>query len=353
MAKTIIDEIKALYESDSYEDAIKLFVNFYKANPQIDNDILNTLLAECTTWLDKHPVAELFNLRGIVYSSLKQYEKAIENYNKAIELKPDYALAYNARGIAYAGLKDFEKAIEDLNKTIQLEPDGAHAYNNRGNVYGRLKEYQKAIEDCTKAIQINPGHTNAYYNRGMAYAGLKKYQKAIEDFTRFGQLVNDEYRKAWALKEIKDLKEEQSKIEIKVLQNAINTIKSILKFEGEFITHYTNMVGAKALLTNPEASYMNDTSEGEKLKNVVLDITQHLPKNTIPFIGKPFLGSFVAHDKCNDLTLWRMYAKTKGIDGCGCANTLNREQFIGEIRKTFIENETSVKKQENLKFLDE
>ena len=59
-------------------------------------------------------------------------EEAIEHYNKAIRLAPEYDIAYNNRGIAYTKLGRYQMAIEDYNKAIHLEPDNADAYNNRG-----------------------------------------------------------------------------------------------------------------------------------------------------------------------------------------------------------------------------
>ena len=71
--------------------------------------------------------------RGIAYVELGQYQMAIEDYNKAIRLKPGIMLqAYNNRGNVYTKLGQYQMAIEDFNKAIRLKPDYAYAYNNRG-----------------------------------------------------------------------------------------------------------------------------------------------------------------------------------------------------------------------------
>jgi len=100
---------------------------------------------------------------------LKQYEKAIADYNKVIELAPNYANAYNYRGLAYYLLEQYEKAIADYNKAIELAPNYAYAYNNRGIAYYALEQYERAIEDYNKAIDLDPNFTIAYDNRGLAY----------------------------------------------------------------------------------------------------------------------------------------------------------------------------------------
>ena len=67
--------------------------------------------------------------RGDTYDKLGQYQLAIEDFNKAISLKPDYANAYYNRGIAYVKLGQYQLAIEDYNKAISLKPDYANAYS--------------------------------------------------------------------------------------------------------------------------------------------------------------------------------------------------------------------------------
>ena len=58
----------------------------------------------------------------------------------------------------YRELKEYQKAIADYNQTLSLNPDDTFAYNNRGNVYAQLKDYQKAIADYNKALSLNPGY---------------------------------------------------------------------------------------------------------------------------------------------------------------------------------------------------
>ena len=70
---------------------------------------------------------------------------------KAIELNPNYAIAYYNRGLAYGEKGDYERAIKDYSKTIDLQPDLAEAYYNRGEAWLHLKEWEKAKSDLTAA----------------------------------------------------------------------------------------------------------------------------------------------------------------------------------------------------------
>ena len=84
----------------------------------------------------------VYNNRGIAYYDLGNYKQAIEDYNRAIEIKPDYADAYYNRGIAYNGLGNYRQAIEDYNRAIEIKPGYAKAYINRGNAYYRPRQLQ-------------------------------------------------------------------------------------------------------------------------------------------------------------------------------------------------------------------
>jgi hypothetical protein len=114
-------------------------------------------------------------------------EEAIDHYNMAISLKPDYADDYNNRGTAYNILGQPQCAIKDYNEAIRLKPDYAEAYYNRGTIYSKQGQYKSAIEDFNKAISLNHNYIKVYYNRGISYfiqgnnkLGCLDAQKACE-----------------------------------------------------------------------------------------------------------------------------------------------------------------------------
>jgi tetratricopeptide (TPR) repeat protein/S1-C subfamily serine protease len=143
------------------------------------------------------PRAAFYSNRGTTYAGLKDYSKAIADYDKAIAINPEYAEAYYNRGVAYGALKDYSKAIADYDKAIAINPELAEAYSNRGVAYAGLKDYSKAIADYDKAIAINPELAEAYYNRGVAYGALKDYSKAIADYDK-AIAINPEYAEAYS-----------------------------------------------------------------------------------------------------------------------------------------------------------
>jgi tetratricopeptide (TPR) repeat protein len=101
----------------------------------------------------------LYNDRGEIHRWQGQYEMAVADYKKALEIKPDFYIAWNNLGLTYTGMKDYEQAITCLNKALEINPTFALTYYNRGLVYERLKENDKAADDFRKAKEL--GYTRA------------------------------------------------------------------------------------------------------------------------------------------------------------------------------------------------
>ena len=81
-------------------------------------------------------------------------EKALEYFNKAISLDPNYAKAYHNRGIVWANEGNYDRAILDYNKVIELNPVDAKAYNNRGFVWAYKGYYDKSCHNWQKACEL-------------------------------------------------------------------------------------------------------------------------------------------------------------------------------------------------------
>ena len=93
-------------------------------------------------------------MRGIVYSQLRQNQRAIEDFNEAIRLKPDYAEAYGMRGSVYKMFPQDQRAIEDYNEAIRLKPDYAAAYVLRGYFYFINGDKYLGCRDAQKACKL-------------------------------------------------------------------------------------------------------------------------------------------------------------------------------------------------------
>lgn len=125
--------------------------------------------------------------RGDEYSNNGNYDLAIDEYTKAIELETDESLhpiLYYYRGLAYYNKGDIENAISDFTRVIETKPNETRSFLMRGAAYSSKNEYELAVADFTQAIQINPKEMIAFYNRGLAYENEGDFKNAIADFSQ-------------------------------------------------------------------------------------------------------------------------------------------------------------------------
>ena len=99
-------------------------------------------------------VAAAFVVRGVMWADAGEYDRAIEAYDKALEVRPDYALAYYNRGLARYGSGDPDGAIADFTKAIELDPEHAEALNNRGAIRAQSGDLAGAVADFTRAVEL-------------------------------------------------------------------------------------------------------------------------------------------------------------------------------------------------------
>ena len=160
-----------------------------------------------------------YSMRGRIKLSLEDFEGAINDLNKGIEINPSNAGIYVDRAMAKAMSRDLKGAIDDFSKAIEIDPNDADSRKNRleaatilkeqyeysksihvkesPELYVKLKdadsysnrglgklmffEYIVAIDDFCKAIDLDPNYASAYYLRGSAKYGLCDYQGALDD----------------------------------------------------------------------------------------------------------------------------------------------------------------------------
>jgi len=125
--------------------------------------------------------------------NLPNYQEAIKNYDKAIELDPKFESAYYMRGVAYCGLHNYREAIKHYNKAIELDPENPLYYSVRAWAYGHVGNYEEAMKDCNKAIELDPKSpilTFVYSSRGYIYSRLGNYEQGIKDVERSIALGN-------------------------------------------------------------------------------------------------------------------------------------------------------------------
>jgi tetratricopeptide (TPR) repeat protein len=90
--------------------------------------------------------------------------------------------AYINRGQEYYTAKDYDRAIADFDTAIDMGPREPIAYGNRGNCWYVKKDYDRAIADYTQAINIERSYTAAYTGRAMAEEAKGDITSARADY---------------------------------------------------------------------------------------------------------------------------------------------------------------------------
>jgi len=159
-----IDHILNLFKSDQIQQAL---------------DLIDTLSKD---YPDK---SLLFNICGAGYAGLGQLDIAVQNYEKALSIKPDYAKAHYNLGSALQELGKLHDSVKSYENSIALEPENAQAHNNLAIVLRELDQLEEAEASCRKAIVLDPEYAEAHsclsiilYANGDLNSALESIEKA-------------------------------------------------------------------------------------------------------------------------------------------------------------------------------
>lgn len=157
------------------------------------------LVSLWTACLAEHPEfsteaqANVYNSRGVAYYEKKDFDHAIGNYDKAVQLDPKSAKAYNNRGNAHEAKGDHAKAIADFDHAIQLNPKFVVAYNAEAWLLATCKDEHfrdgaKAVKLALKAVEL-ADDANGHDNLAAAYAETGNFGDAEREELRAIELT--------------------------------------------------------------------------------------------------------------------------------------------------------------------
>ncbi|NXD05736.1 TTC6 protein, partial [Nothocercus nigrocapillus] len=127
--------------------------------------------------------AALLTNRGVINQFMGYLSCAMRDYQNAISVDPDYALAYFNAGNIYFRNRQFSQALGYYSKALQLEPRNESAVMNRAITNTLLKNIKEAKEDFEKAVSLCPFSAAVYFNRANLHYGLKQYELAEKDIS--------------------------------------------------------------------------------------------------------------------------------------------------------------------------
>ena len=114
-----------------------------------------------------------------------EFNKAIENFTKSIELKNDWEIPYFYRAVSYQALEEFDNAMIDYSKALSINDRMTDAYYNKAKIALSRKDIpnpdiNKAIEDLHKALELDEKFVDALFAMAAAYKKLGDYHKSLE-----------------------------------------------------------------------------------------------------------------------------------------------------------------------------
>jgi len=118
------------------------------------------------------------NNLGDLYSRHGDFEKAVDEFKKATELKPNYADAYHNLANTYQQMGKSDEALENYQEAIKINPNLWQSYQNSARIYFDRQQYSMVEAALKEALKINPQNLTIYSNLSITYLRTDQQDKA-------------------------------------------------------------------------------------------------------------------------------------------------------------------------------
>ena len=228
---------------EHFENALKIDSNHYKSNLYLGLSLVNIKkYREGLIYLEKpllldsvEIIHKIYSIRGSVYFDISEFKLSIEYHTKSLELKLE-SDNFFFRGQSYNRIGEFEKAITDFEMAIELGETTSEVYFERAVSYYKLNNYEKAILDIQKGIEKGGTFEEIDYYLGEIYFEYQYFQKAINHFSNYLRRPDDKINNIMKLHSI--FKTGMSYYFLGKYTEAMTNFNEILKNEPEYVGAY-------------------------------------------------------------------------------------------------------------------
>lgn len=131
--------------------------------------------------------------------SKKEYEKAIGNFSRIIEMEPDSSFAWHMKAGLLHDLERYREALACYDEVLKISPQDTAALVNKSDALLKLKRYREALQYAEVSLKINPKDADGWYNKAEALENLNRPKEAIkayEMFLKFAPADDSDIQKA-------------------------------------------------------------------------------------------------------------------------------------------------------------
>ena len=173
----------------SYYEILYTYATFLLMAEQYD-EVIKVVNARSSLRMDIDP--EIWNFLGLAYWNNGNLEDAKKAFEKSISLDNEYPISYNNLGSLYFSIfketkdvKFYQKALEKYNKAVELDPFYHTAYYGLGIAYLYTDNFESSINSFKKVLELRPDNEQAMFYLGIAYMRKGDKVNALKYFNMF------------------------------------------------------------------------------------------------------------------------------------------------------------------------
>lgn len=217
-------------------------------------------------WEQSSP-AHAYLQQSQALAGLRRFEEALASADRALSLKPNWAIAWNAKSVILWQGQKYPEALDASDRALEIAPEYFQGWFNRGGilkamqrdrdallaydralssdlvlvpmasivsvwvnrsaVFWRLGQYQEALASANSAISIDPNSVSAWFNRGLSLESMKEYEEAIKSYQR-ALLLDPKQINIWVAQGM-------AFFHLKRDQEALNAFEEALKIDPNYL----------------------------------------------------------------------------------------------------------------------